>query len=64
MIFVKVLRERDRSWKLSAAGMAEEFNVQAGTETKAFPFANFEKPRGARGQSFGVGALGHEEDSV
>ena len=44
--------------------MAEELYVQAGTEAKAFSFADIDKPLGSRGESFTIDAFGHEEDLV
>jgi len=44
--------------------MAKKLNLQAGTEAEAFAFADFDKPRGAGGECFHIGAFGHKEDLV
>ena len=44
--------------------MAKKLDLQAGTEAKAFSFADIDKPRGAGGESFTIDAFGHEKDPV
>ncbi len=44
--------------------MAEKFNLQAGTEAKAFAFADFDEPWGSGGESFTIDAFGHEKNSI
>jgi len=44
--------------------MAKKLNLQAGTEAEALAFADFDKPWGAGGESFAIGAFGHEEGLV
>ena len=44
--------------------MAKKLDVKPGAEAEAFPFANFDEPRGAGGEGRGVGALRHEEYPV
>lgn len=44
--------------------MAKKLNLQAGTEAEALAFADFDKPWGAGGECFHIGAFGHEEDLV
>jgi len=53
-----------RVFSLSSAFVTEEIYVQAGTESEAFSFADFDKPWGAGGECFHIDALGHEEDLV
>jgi len=51
-----------KSNALRPTRMAKKLNLQAGTEAEALSFANFDKPWGAGGDSFHIGAFGHEED--
>ena len=44
--------------------MAKKLDLQAGTEAEALVFADFNKPWGAGGECFYIGALGHEKDPV
>ena len=44
--------------------MTEELYVQAGTEAKAFAFADFDEPWGSGGESFTIDAFGHEKNSI
>ena len=53
-----------KSNALCPTRMAKKLNLQAGTEAEAFAFADFDKPWGAGGDSFHIGAFGHEEDLV
>ena len=49
---------------LGAPGVTEKFDLKPRAEAEAFPFANFDKPRGAGGEGLRFGTFGHEEDSV
>ena len=44
--------------------MAEEFDMETGTEAKAFAFTDFDKPWGSGGESFAIDAFGHEKNSI
>ena len=48
----------------SSAFVTKKLNLQAGTEAEAFAFTDFDKPRGAGGECFYIGAFGHKEDLV
>ena len=49
---------------LRPALMAKKLDLQAGTEAEAFAFADVDKPWGAGGECFYIGALGHEKDPI
>jgi hypothetical protein len=53
-----------RVFSLSSAFVTEEIYVQAGTEAEALAFTDFNKPWGAGGECFHIGAFGHKEDLV
>ena len=48
-----------RVFSLSSTLVTKELYVQAGAEAEALAFANLDKPRGAGGERFHIGALGH-----
>ena len=53
-----------KGFSLSSALVTEEFDMETGTEAEAFAFADFDKPWGSGGESFTIGAFGHEKDPV
>ena len=53
-----------KGFSLSSALVTEELYMQTGTEAEALSFADIDKPWGAGGERFYIGALGHEEDLV
>ena len=53
-----------RGFSLSSALVTEEFDMEAGTEAKAFAFTDFDKPWGSGGKNYTIDAFGHEKDPV
>jgi len=48
-LYLPYFAKATKGFSLSSALVTEEIYVQAGAETKAFAFANFDEPRGAGG---------------